>query len=1533
MSTLRTDSVPTPESEGPGPLSAAAEALATGHGGSRSLAEDSEKAALQARLERLRLLLGSIDDLVFVLDGGGRFTDCFPNESADRDFSAAQFLGKRYDEAFPAEVAESLSRVLTGVRSDGIPRTFTYALPMPDGMRWFTAQVQQIPGLDGATPAFLILARNTSEQKRTQDALDAQGALLKRLAERVPGVLYQYRHFPDGRACFPYASEGIREIYEVSPEEVVADASLVMSRLHEDDRSKVIASVRRSFHALEPWSHEFRVRLPKRGVRWLRGSSTPERLEDGSVLWHGCILDITESKESEDELRRHRAELKTVYDNAPVMMCVVDPGHRVLYGNRAFLRLAGDSDRSVEGMLLGELLGCCHTGQFNSASEFGEACRGCGLRQALADTFATERTHENIEFRTTMPGREGEHIFLIAAAPIRTADGIRVLVCIEDVTKRTQVERALQESEAMFRALHERAGVGIAITDLTGALLTANVKLGEIMGYPVEELLGTRSAQFTHPDDIPASLQLYRETVEGVRDGDRIEKRYIQKSGSIVWAQVTLSTIHDVQGNPSLLIAVVEDITQRKQTADVQNARIRLSEFALTHSLEDLLKAALDEMEALTQSSIGFWHTLDKDQRTLHLQTWSTNTVAVSCRAKGKDRHYDIDEAGVWVDCVHQHKPVIHNDYASLPHRKGTPEGHAPLVRELTVPVLRGDLVVAIIGVGNKPVDYDARDIHVVSLLADLAYDIAERKRAEEAVAAWALRNQTILDTAADGIHVLDEDGCFIEVNAALCSMLGYSRDELLHLNIFEVDRRWPAGELRERIARMPIGSNVFETKHCRKDGEILDVEISATRLFLDGKPYVYASSRDITERKHAELLAAVMNRILAAFTSNDGESVYADVLAILREVTGSRYGVLGYIDDAGRLVCPSLTREIWMDRSIPGERVVFTPEQWAGLWGRSLTERTPSYANEGLRVPEGHVVLDNAAAIPLLHGVDLLGLLMLANKPGGFMTHDIDMLKAIGARISPVLHARRQRDREQAARERALQDLGESEERFLGAFEHSAIGKALLSPGGNLFKVNHALSAVLGYSEAELVKRNIHELLHPQDVDGYLLPANALLEEPSAGFHMERRFLHRSGSIVWAMLSVSLVRNESGAPLYLIAEFEDITERKRADAARERAEAELRQAQKMELVGRLAGGVAHDFNNMLSVILGYADQALSGISPVDPLYQDLGEIRRAAERSANLTRQLLAFSRKQVITPAIVNLNQLVENHQKMLLRLIGESIDLKFEPAAGLWPIKADPAQVDQILANLAVNARDAISGQGTVTIATANAYLNESSAHKYSGAHPGEYVMLCVSDTGYGMDAETQERIFEPFFTTKELGKGTGLGLSTVYGIVQQNKGFIHVQSRKDAGTAIAVYFPRHEGESSSPVLAEPSPALPGHETILVVEDEAQLLQLTTHLLKKLGYRVLPARSPDEACEIAQSAGDFHLLLTDVVMPSMNGKELRRRIEGIRPGIKSLFMSGYTADAITDQGILEPGSNFIPKPFTMAELGAKIREVLGL
>jgi PAS domain S-box-containing protein len=477
----------------------------------------------------------------------------------------------------------------------------------------------------------------------------------------------------------------------------------------------------------------------------------------------------------------------------------------------------------------------------------------------------------------------------------------------------------------------------------------------------------------------------------------------------------------------------------------------------------------------------------------------------------------------------------------------------------------------------------------------------------------------------------------------------------------------------------------------------------------------------------------------------------------------------------------------------------------------------------------------------------------------------------------------------------------------------------------GLITYVNPAFERATGYSREEALGLNPRVLKSGAQGDDFY---RALWATLASGKTWRGRLINKKkdGTRYTQDTSISPVRDEDGEIVSYVAAARDVT-------AALALEAQFLQAQKMEAVGRLAGGVAHDFNNVLSVILSYADLISADLKPDEPLRADIQEIRTAGLRAADLTRQLLAFSRRQVLEMKVVNPNDSLLNMEKLLVRLLGADVSLAMLPASDLWNIKVDPGQFEQILMNLAVNARDAMPKGGKLTIETANAVLDEDYARAHSGVQPGDYVGIVVTDTGLGMDRETQARIFEPFFTTKEKGKGTGLGLATVFGIVQQSGGHIWVYSEPGVGTTFKLYIPRFGGVAEQPSKTPPRlEPQHGTETILLVEDDDQVRVLARNILRRHGYTVLDVPNAGEALLMCEQHGaTIHLLVTDVVLPRMSGRQLAERLATLRPAMKVLFMSGYTDDAILLHGVLDSDVAFLSKPITPTSLTRKVRAVL--
>ncbi len=771
-------------------------------------------------------------------------------------------------------------------------------------------------------------------------------------------------------------------------------------------------------------------------------------------------------------------------------------------------------------------------------------------------------------------------------------------------------------------------------------------------------------------------------------------------------------------------------------------------------------------------------------------------------------------------------------------------------------------------------------------------FDITERKQAEQALRESEENYRLLLDSANSIILRMDPTGKVTFFNNFAERFLGFSQQEILGKNVVGtiVPKHDSEGGDQERmileIGSNPEGYSSNENENMRKDGsrvwvswtnkEILDKEGNIREILCIGN--------NITEYKLAELALRESERRYAQAISATSDAIWEWYLLTGQAFYTPRwYEMLGYRDREFEM-----TVEAWKDLCHPDDCQPTLDKIQATLdspdnRGYEAEFRMRTRSGEWRWIQgRGNVVARDANGKPIV----------------------------LGGTNTDITQRR----------------LAEAErERLLAAIEQCGEIILVTDSLGTIEYVNPAFKAVTGYSREEVIGQTPRILKSgQQDAEFYRNLWKTLL----SGQTWKGRFVNKrkDGTLYTEEAVISPVRDADGNITNYVSAKNDIS-------ASLKLEADLRQAQKMESVGRLAGGVAHDFNNMLGVILGHAELALDQVDPSQAVHADLREILKATERSANLTRQLLAFARKQTVAPKVLDLNETLASMLKMLQRLIGENVHLDWLPGLNLWPVLMDPSQIDQILANLCVNARDAIADVGHIAIETKNRTIDEEYCDTHVDAIPGEYVCLAVTDSGCGMDQETQSHLFEPFFTTKSAGQGTGLGLATVYGIVKQNNGFIHVYSEPGHGSVFSIYLPRHDGAIEKTWVENTvGSVLCGQETILLVEDEPAIIELCAMMLEKLGYTVLPANTPSDGARLAREFdGEIHLLMTDVVMPEMNGRDLAQNLMTLYPRMKCLFMSGYTADVIAHRSVLEAGVHFLPKPFSLKELASRVRQAL--
>jgi len=1203
--------------------------------------------------------------------------------------------------------------------------------------------------------------------------------------------------------------------------------------------------------------------VAKDGRRIAAEVSTQIAVENGVSFIQGIARDVSDRKKAEQDALVQRAYLEELFEHAPEAIVILDANDHVQRVNREFTTMFGYPAAEAAGKSIRDLI---------VPAEFSDESQ-----------FFSETTSQGgmVNRETTRRRKDGSLVDVsVLGTPIRVGGSqLGVYAIYRDITARKQAEEAVRINEQHYRTVIEDATDIISILDRNGNVSFISPSLTRVLGYGAEELIGRSGFSIIHPDDQGRAQSDFAQVRTGA-DRDAIEIRLRHKGGHYISFEAAANRPKDdrISGN---MVVIVRDITERlnaQRALRDSEAQYRL---LFERNLAGAFRSTLD----------GSF--IDCNDSFARIYGYGSREEVLGHPAS--EFYHSTADRAAFIERLRTTGVLL--DYESHGRRK---DGSDVWVLE-NVTLVRGE--------AGKP-----------DLLQGTMVDITARKRTEQVLAESETKFRAVAETAASAIYIHDGKR-FLYVNHASEVISGYSREELLRMDPFDLVHPDSREELRQRTMERMQGASVAPSLECKivsKQGKSLWVELSATIIQFEGGQAILATLFDITERKQAEKLQSALYRIAEESSrAKNLDDLYPVLHGIVSELMYAKNFYIALYDRMNQTVrFPYFVDEA--EEAPVGDMPVGKGlTEYVLRTGKPLLfspEAPDSRTQLGVFQPIGPASVD-WLGVPLKKEGVAFGVLTVQSytEKVRFTQAEVEILNFVSQQVANALE-----------RKRAEDALRESEMRNRSLVQSAVYGIYRSSVEDRFLDVNPALVAMLGYqTREEVLQLNLARDVYVDPEERGRLVHQYQSSEQISG--VEARWKRRDSKPIIVRLSGRAIMDQQGNTVFFEMIAEDVTERRAL-------EEQLRQSQKMEAVGRLAGGVAHDFNNLLTVIRGYSELMLSQLGPGQPLQAEIEEVRKAADRAALLTQQLLAFSRKQVLAPKILDLNAVVTNMERLMRRLLGEDVKLVTKLESNLGRTKADPGQIEQVIMNLAVNARDAMPEGGTVSVETSNVVLDEFLSRDFA-VTPGPYVMLGFSDTGHGMNAETRARAFEPFFTTKEQGKGTGLGLSTVYGIVKQSGGYIWVYSEPGLGTTFKVYLPMAE-EKAEVGQSDVSPAATrrGSETILLVEDEDGVRTLIKQLLQRQGYVVIETRHGGEAMvECERHRSPIHLLLTDVVLTQMNGRELAQKLLPMRPEMRVLFMSGYSEEAIAHHGVLNPGTEFLQKPFTTEALIRKVREML--
>ena len=1275
------------------------------------------------------------------------------------------------------------------------------------------------------------------------------------------------------------------------------------------------------------------------------------------------ILGVTKTgrKRAEEALRQSEEKYRTILERIEDSYYEVD-----LAGN---FTLFNDSTCVLYGYSKDELMGM-------NNRQYTDEENAKKLYQAFNKVYRTGEPTKGFDWEIIR--KDGTKRYIEASVSLiknKSGQPIGFRGIIRDITGRKQAEEALRESEERYRTILENIEDGYYEVDLHGDFTFFNDSLCRMLGYSKDEMIGMGNQQYTDQENRKKLFEAFNRVYRTGKPTKAFDWEVIRKDGAKGFGEVSVSLMKDSKGQPTGFRGIARDITERKRAEEfLRSERDKFRGMLLAiHGGVDIVNKdyiiefqnellrerfgdntgekcyaaymGLEEpchfcsiQEAIKTGSTTRVELVGKDGRNYELNSspfidvdGNVKVIELVRDITGRKQAEEalqaekqkfqtlseqapfglmmINEDGAFEYINPKFKELFGYDLSDVPDgrtwfRKAYPD---PTYRHHAISDWINDLESSMPGEKRSRVfTADCKDgtkkiINFISVQLEkteqlvACEDITERNRAEKALQESEEKYRQLADFLPEMVYESDKNGKILFANRCAFEAFGHTQEDLdKGLTIFEMVIPEDRGRVKQNFQMLLEEKKLIGNEYTalRKDHTTFPVIASANVIIQDNKPVgVRGVVIDITERKRAEEALKESEEKYRLLVENAVEAIFVAQDGMLKFANRKATEMIGYSKE-------ELTSKPFPEFIHPDDRMLVLDRHLKRLQG----EGSPSVYPFRIVNKSGNVKWVELNTV----------LITWEGRPA-----TLNFLSDITERW----HA-----------EEALRESQQLLKKTFASLRDAVF--IIDAETVRIMDCNPAASEMFGYTREEMVGQTT-SFLHVDNatLEEFRKYMYANVEEKGFLYLPEFRMKRKEAEFFPTEHSVVPLEDDQGKRIGWVSVVRDITEGKRAEKEMADLQEQLRQSQKMEAVGLLAGGIAHDFNNLLTIIKGYSQLSLLELKEGDPLKGNVEEIQQAADRAANLTHQILAFSRRQVMQMKVFDFNTLLRDLENMLRRVIGEDIELVTILADDLGRTKTDPGQIEQVIMNLAVNARDAMPSGGKLIIETANVELDEAYARSHLGVIPGHYVVLSVSDTGCGMSPEVKEHIFEPFFTTKEKGKGTGLGLSMVYGIVKQSGGNILVYSEPGQGTTVKIYFPRLEEETDALFRRDSAISIPqGSETVLVVEDEPSVRSLATHILRHQGYRVLEATNGEEALRVAQERlEEIHLLLTDVVMPRMGGKEVADRLKTLRPSVKVLFISGFPDEAIARHGVLTPGIAFLQKPFSPAALAQKVREVL--